>query len=227
MLSVVSLFVLLISTIFVTAFSSDLKCCGEGEVLVLNNTNIICNGSLEFNYFNNCTEESTFCEDFNADGIVYKVFCNGSYENTKGFSKCCPLNMVYNKYNHICAENYVNISNQYFQNIGKIGLSECDEDNVIVDYISEERPNVENGVVEINGSRFETSQFCLDNEIVSGKYVVRVCTKNKICGTSISCLRKCCPDGMHYGLNKTCERYFDNGIEWQNLSGDSQRHKGK
>lgn len=216
-----SLFVLLICA--VSTFSiNDSKCCGEGEVLVFNETNVTCDGT--FDYFNNCTEETDFCEDVDENGIVFKVFCNGSYENTAqlAISKCCPPNMIYNKYNHSCEDG--NVFNQYADLIGRNGLQQCGIDRVIMDYISENQPDIVNGTVKVNGVKFD--QFCLDNEATTGKHVIRVCVSNEMCGVSVPCLRKCCPDGQHYGLRRTCERYFQDGIDWDDLPGDSQRHKG-
>lgn len=60
----------------------------------------------------------------------------------------------------------------------------------------------------VNGLKFEADQCCLDNEILNRKHVIRVCVGDDIYGTTIPCLRKCCPDGHHYGINKTCVPYF-------------------
>lgn len=226
MLTGASLFVLFIGVVSTFSVSAS-KCCSEGEVLVFNETNVTCDGSPEFYYFNNCTEKTEFCEDVDAKGFVNKVFCNGNYENTMqiAISKCCPPNMSYNRYNHSCEENEI-ISNQYVDFIGRTGLSQCGGDKVITDYIHEEQPAIVNGTVLVNGLNFEADQFCLDREATSGKHVIRVCVNNEICGVSVPCLRKCCPDGQHYGLDRTCERYFQGGVDWDNLPGDSQRHTG-
>lgn len=226
--SLVSL-VLLIN--FASTFSSGSKCCSEGEVLVLNETNVTCNNgfSSQFYYFDNCTEDE-FCEDVSANGTIYKVSCNGVYENTSkiAISKCCPSNMSYNKYNHTCEETQDNFNHhQYVDFIGRVGLSHCGENKVILDYISEDPPDIIDGTIQVKGVKFEKDQFCLDSEITSGKHVIRVCVNNEICGASIPCLRKCCPDGRHYGLNRTCERFFNSGVDWNDLPGDSHREKGK
>lgn len=221
MLSGFNLLLLLIIS-FHSTFSISSKCCGEGEVLILNN-NVTCNGpsSVVVNdYFNNCTEDKQYCEDVNAKGIIYKVFCNGSYENTNKFaiSKCCPYNMSYNSHNHSCEETE-DIFNRYdYNHVARIGLSQCDNTKVIMDYITANPPDIINGTAIVNGLEFEADQFCVDNDVSSNKYVIRVCVSNEICGVTIPCMRKCCPDGTHYGLKRTCEPSSAT-VDWNRLPG--------
>lgn len=197
-------------------FAADFKCCPEGEVLVLNGTSVACEES-----FVNCTQEQ-FCVDADQEGGIFKVFCNGNYEKI-AFSKCCPFNMSYNAKNHSCEDN----EGAFMIGVNKkIGLSECGEDKVIMDYISDGLPDVVNGAVELNGTKFVVDQLCLDSVVSTGKYVTRVCVANKICGNGVSCVRKCCPDGYHYGTNRTCEPFFKNGVDWHDLPNAFQQRKG-
>lgn len=200
-------------------FATDLKCCPDGEVLVLNDAkSVTCEES-----FVNCTV-GQFCVDADGDGGIYKVFCKGGYEKI-AFSKCCPYNMSYSAKNHSC-ENAYQSGGDFVGVNKKIGLPQCSENKVIVDYISEGLPDVVNGGVELNGTKFVVDQFCLDSDVSTGKYVMRVCVDNKICGNGVSCVRKCCPDGYHYGINRTCDPFFENGVNWHTLPDNFQQRKG-
>lgn len=213
-----NLFALLISCNVLQHFA-----VADGEFL--NGTNSNC----ELNFLNNCAQ-GQFCEDVTAEGRTFRVFCNGSYENISenvAFSKCCSLNMSYNGNNRTCEEN-LNAFNKFVNVNKRFGLSQCGEDKVVLDYISEELPNVFDGVVEVNGKKFGVDQFCVDGEVLTGKYVVRVCVDNQVCdGNSVACIRKCCPDGHQYGINRTCERVFENKVNWNELPDAFQHLKGK
>lgn len=219
-----SLFALLISC-GVTLAVVGPKCCGDGDALTLNGTEVFCEGLQEF--FGNCTSEE-FCEEVATQGGVFKVFCDGSYLNvsTPPFSKCCPSGMMYNGRNHSCEPNQERI--EEFANVRRFGLSECGDDKVVVDFFisAEDLASIANGSTGLNLVKVGEDPFCLDGEVSRGRYVMRACVGKEICGEGFACVRKCCPDGYHYGINRTCEPFFESGVNWNGLPDAFQDLKG-
>lgn len=209
---------ILVLVLLATLGEGAKKCCGAGDALVSNGSSLVCEGSEDFN----CTE-GQFCVDVSTEGRIFQVFCNGSYHAPEILPKCCPIGLGYNKKRHDC----VPFPEGANYNASEIGLSQCLERRVVLDFISEDLQDalVLEGRLELNGREVEADQLCFDDEVITGKYVIRACVEDDVCGEAnggVSCLRKCCPDGYHYGLNHTCERFPQNEVNWDRLRNSSE-----
>lgn len=147
-------------------------------------------------------------------------------ENNSIFSKCCPLNYVYDSETHFCEQSKTKrkFGNEF--RFFKIGLRDCVENSVVIDFRVEGFENIrmeKTGVWLRNGYHFKHGDYCLDGVYNSDLMVVRGCSESSAeCGRSRKCLRKCCPDLEIYVNGAKCKPSADRSFNYKNWSKANQ-----
>lgn len=196
------------------------------------------------------TSELSSCVDV-MNSSYYILTCENNSESMSDFieifnlRKCCDENYSYDVYTRQCVNSNRSLLNSNFKEfisnksitmnvVFEIGIPECDEDEVLVEYhslvhnleIYKNSLSIKTNTSGLHPDIVNAESFCIEataNSEISpptdadlkhfllkqiSKFIAKVCRPKSIC-KQIPCVQKCCREGerMVYGEELFCEKH--------------------